>query len=112
MRFASWRCGKGMPNLGSEIVDQAFQAARLIAKAGADIAFLRQDIHHAECALHAALSQTDTRVALLERLSRAHASGQIPDSGYRNLVAAIARLLKASADLTAELARVTQSRGG
>jgi len=101
-----------MASLGSEIVDQAFQAAKLIVKAGADIAFLRQDIQHAERVLHAALSQTETRVALLERLSQAHASGQIPDSGYSTLVAAIARLLKASADLTAELARATQSRGG
>jgi len=101
-----------MASLGSEIVDQAFQAAKLIVKAGADIALLRQDIQHAERALHAALSQTETRVALLERLSQARGSGQIPDSGYRTLVATIARLLKASADLTVELARVTQSRGG
>jgi len=99
-----------MGNLGSEIVDQAFRAAQLVVKVGADAAFLRQDIQHAERALHAALSQTETRVVLLERLSKAHSSGQIPDVAYRNLVATMGRLLKASADLTAELARVTHSR--
>ena len=99
-----------MPGLGSEIVDQAFKAAQLIAEVGTDTAFLRQDIQHAERALHAGLLQTETRVALLERLSQAHESGQIPDAAYRNLIATMGRLLKGSADLTTELTRITQSR--
>lgn len=99
-----------MANLGSEIVDQAFKAAQLIVKVGADAAFLRQDIEHAERALHVALTQSETRVALLERLSHAHSSGQIPDAAYRTVLATMGRLLKASADLTAELTRVTQSQ--
>lgn len=99
-----------MAPLGSEIVDQAFQAAQLLVKVGADTALLRQDIQHAERALDAALLQTETRVALLERLSQAHESGQIPETAYRNLIATMGRLLKASADLTTELNRVIQSR--
>ncbi len=99
-----------MANLGSQIVEQAIEAAQLIVKVGTDIALLRQDIEHAERALHAALSQTETRVALLERLAEAHHTGQIPKTAYRNLVATMGRLLKTSADLTNELDRVTQSR--
>lgn len=99
-----------MANLGSEVVDQAFLAAQLLVKVGTDTAILRQDIQHAERALQAALAQTETRVAFLERLSQAHESGQIPDGAYQNLIATMGRLLKASADLTTELARITQSR--
>jgi len=90
------------------IVDLAFEAVRAIAKAGADAALLRQELRHAEHAVHAALSEAETRMALLERLSDAHASGQIPDAAYRNIIATIARLLGSSAGLTKELARITQ----
>lgn len=99
-----------MANLGSEVVDQAFLAAQLLVKVGTDTALLRQDIQHAEHSLEAALSQTESRVALLERLSRAHESGQIPDAAYQSLITTMGRLLKASADLTTELARITESR--
>jgi hypothetical protein len=99
-----------MAIVGGDIIDQAFKAAQLFVKVGADTALLRQDIQHAEHSLQAALCQTETRVALLERLSRAHESGQIPDSAYQNLIATMGRLLKASADLTTELARITHSR--
>ena len=99
-----------MANLGSEIVDQAFKAAQLLVQVGTNTALLRQDTQHAEHVLRAALSQAETRVALLERLSQAHESGQIPDPAYRNLIATMGRLLKASADLTTELTRITQSR--
>ena len=99
-----------MPNLGPEIVDQAFRAAQLLVKVGTDTAIVRQDIQHAEHALQAALSQAETRGALLERLVQAHESGKIPDAAYRNLIATMGRLFKASADLTAELARITHSQ--
>ena len=99
-----------MAGLGTEIVDQAFKAAQLLAEVGIDTALLRQDIQHAERALHAGLLQAETRVALLERLSQAHELGQIPDAAYRNLIATMGRLLKGSADLTTELTRITQSR--
>ena len=99
-----------MTNLGPEVVDQAFRAAALLASVGTETAILRQDIQHAEQALQAALSQSATRVVLLERLVEAHESGQIPDAAYRNLIATMGRLLRASVDLTTELARIAQSR--
>lgn len=47
-------------------------------------------------------------MALLEQISRAYESGQIPDAAYLNLVATMGRFLKASADLTTELAGFRQ----
>lgn len=99
-----------MANLGSEVVDQAFLAAQLLVKVGTDTAIARQDIRHAERALEVALTQSETRMALLWQISRAHESGQIPDAAYQNLITTMGRLLKASADLTTELVRITEPR--
>jgi hypothetical protein len=97
-----------MANVGPAVVNAALEVLQILVSAGVEVTELRQNLDHAQVALQTALSDTDTRVALMQRIARAHESGQIPDAAYRRVVVTIARLLASSADLTTELTRITE----
>ena len=98
-----------MATVGPTVVDAALEALKSVVKAGLQAAELQQDLDHAHVALQTALSDTDTRIALLQRIAQAHDSGQLPEAAYRSIVVTIGRLLKSSAGLTTELGRITES---
>ncbi len=95
-------------NLAS--VGAALEAVREVVAACGRSRITSLHFNHAQTSLLVALQTDEERIAFLERLALAHATGEIPDAAYQRILLTVGKILKGSADLVSELERVCRSR--
>lgn len=91
-------------------VGAALEAVREVVSACGRSSITSLQFNHAQISLLGALRTAEERIAFLEQLALAHATGEIPDAAYQKVLVTVGKLLKGSADLVSELERVCRPR--